>query len=105
MTGKQFQIIRRFNHIYQMEIAQILGFKSAMTIKRIEGEERVPERYIKIIAERCSLDFEKLCDDEWVNDYVNNIPQRYKTRKIFNPLSIYNTNKICLNDLSKNRKK
>ena len=103
MTGKQFQIIRRFHNIYRMEIAQLLGYNSSSTIKRLEKQERIPESYIKILAERSSLDFEKLCNDEWINDYVAKIPQRYKTRKIFNPLSIYNTNKICLNDLSKKR--
>lgn len=105
MTGKEFQIIRRYNKLTQVFMASLFGYTSKNIIVQLEEQEIIPERFIKILAEQTNLEYKNLLDDDWLREYVAKIPQRFKTRKIFDPLDVSNTNKIILNDLSKIKKR
>jgi len=101
MTGEQFSIIRRYNKITQSYLSSLFGYRTDYCVRELERQEIIPERFVKKLAEQTDLEFEKLTDDNWLKDYVAKIPQRFKERKIFDPLSASNTNKVILNDLSK----
>ena len=105
MNGKEFQIIRRYNKLTQVYLASLFGYTSKNIIVQLERQEIVPERFIKVLAQQADLEFEKLLDDDWLKEYVAKIPQRFKERKIFDPLLASNTNKVILNDLSMIRKR
>ena len=105
MTSKQFCTIRRYNLISQKQVARELNYRSERPIHDLEYQEIVPDRIVRVLSELCELKFEDIQNEEWLNNYIEKIPERFKHRNNFNRLSIYNKNKICLNDLSLMRKR
>jgi len=87
MRGSQFNVIRRYNKIKQLDIIEKLeNYKTAYLVYEIERQEIVPERFVEILAELCGLDMNNLTNDKWVKKYVSNIPDKFKYRTIFDPL-------------------
>ncbi|HPI20114.1 MAG TPA: hypothetical protein PKY56_07055 [Candidatus Kapabacteria bacterium] len=105
MTGKEFSTIRRYNLITQKQVAKMLNYRSELPIHDIEYQEIVPERIIKILSDLCGLNFEDVQNEEWLKNYIDKIPERFKHRKNFDPQYAYNKNKIILNNLSMLRKR
>ncbi len=105
MTGNEFSSIRRYNLITQKQVAKVLNYRSERPIHDLEYQEIVPERIQKILTDLCGLDFQDVQNEEWLKNYIEKIPERFKHRNNFDPLNASNINKIILNNLSIIRKR
>jgi hypothetical protein len=46
MTGPQFRMIRQWNDISQMVLAKEIGWKSRMSVWRLEQRADIPDKYV-----------------------------------------------------------
>lgn len=89
MTGKEYQYIRKFNKVSQIDVAKKLGLKSNYAISMIEKEELVAERLIQALSDLTGISVKNLLDDQWVAGYCEKIPENYKKPKFFRSKSIW----------------
>ncbi len=101
MTGKQLNILRRFNRITQKDLANLFGYSTPKIVQVLESEEFIPDKFAIILAEQCNLKSENVLDDEWLKAYIKKVPEKYTSRNNYNKYSIHNRNRVILNDLSR----
>jgi transcriptional regulator with XRE-family HTH domain len=59
MTGKQLNILRRFNRITQKDLANLFGFSTPKIVQVLESEEFIPDKFAIILAEQCQFEARK----------------------------------------------
>lgn len=89
MTGLEYQYIRKFNKVSQIDVAKKLGYKSNSQISMIESETVVADRLIHALADLTGISVKNLLDDQWVAGYCEKIPENYKKPKFFRSKSIW----------------
>jgi transcriptional regulator with XRE-family HTH domain len=75
LSGLEFRAIRKFSRITQETVSSYLGYNNTETIRQIERQELVPEKYCRILEFLSQYD---LSDRAKVDELLNKIPQKYK---------------------------
>jgi transcriptional regulator with XRE-family HTH domain len=75
LSGLEFRAIRKFSRITQETVSSYLGYNNTETIRQIERQELVPEKFCKILEFLSQYD---LSDRAKVDELLNKIPQKYK---------------------------
>jgi transcriptional regulator with XRE-family HTH domain len=75
LSGMEFRAIRKFSRITQETISSYLGYNNTETVRQIERQELVPEKFCKILEFISQYD---LSDREKVDQLLEKIPQKYK---------------------------
>jgi hypothetical protein len=90
LSGMEFRAIRRFSRITQETISSYLGYNNTETVRQIERQELVPEKFCKILEFISQYD---LSDREKVDELLQRIPQKYKevryTRRVDSTYATY----------------
>jgi predicted transcriptional regulator len=75
LSGLEFRAIRKFSRITQETVSSYLGYNNTETIRQIERQELVPEKFCKILEFLTQYD---LSNREKVEELLQRIPQKYK---------------------------
>jgi len=90
LSGMEFRAIRKFSRITQETISSYLGYNNTETVRQIERQELVPEKFCKILEFISQYD---LSDREKVDELLQRIPQKYKevryTRRVDSTYATY----------------
>lgn len=71
----EFRAIRKFNRITQKFISSYLGFCNTESVRQLERQELVPQKYVNVLQ---MLSGYNLSDRKAVDELLERMPQKYK---------------------------